>query len=85
MLTEYLSEHQNTDAAIDRFLKVCAVKEVLPEHVARNAGWLRDQTGRDISCGCCRRCQVEPDGVVLSTDLKDLNALAAHERSVAVE
>ena len=43
---ECLTGRQSIDAVTNRFLKGCDIEEQLPEQVARNAGRLRDRTGR---------------------------------------
>ncbi len=76
------------DAVTNRFLKSCDVEEQLPEQIARKAGTLRDRTGRASKITAVDAVLVavaEPDGIVLSTDLEDLGALAAHAQGVAVE
>ena len=88
VLAECVSGRQSIDARTNRFLKDCDIDEVLPEHTARTAGRLRNLTGRasDISAvDAVVVAMAEPDGVVLTTDMDDLRALAAHARGVAVE
>ena len=46
VLVECLTGRQRIDAVTNRFLKGCDVEEQLPERIARNAGRLRDSTGR---------------------------------------
>ena len=46
VLAECLTGRQSIDAVTNRFLKGCDIEEQLPEQVARNAGRLRDRTGR---------------------------------------
>ena len=64
------------------------IEERLPEQIARNAGRLRDRTGRASEISAVDAVVIsmaEPDGIVLSTDPEDLGALAAHALGVAVE
>ena len=66
----------------------CDIEEQLPEQIARNAGRLRDRTGRASEISAVDAIVIamaEPDGIVLSTDPEDLGALAAHALGVAVE
>ena len=59
-----------------------------PRRIARNAGRLRDRTGRASQISAVDAVVVamaEPDGNVLSADARDLSALAAHTEGVAVE
>ena len=46
VLAECLTGRQSIDAVTNRFLKGCDIEEQLPEQIARNAGRLRDRTGR---------------------------------------
>ena len=46
VLAECLTGRQSIDPVTNRFLKGCDIEEQLPEQVARNAGRLRDRTGR---------------------------------------
>ena len=88
VLVECLTGRQRIDAVTNRFLKGCDIEEQLPEQIARNAGRLRDRTGRASEISAVDAVVVavaEPDGIVLSTDPKDLGALAAHAQGVAVE
>ena len=88
VLTECVTGRQSVDALTNRFLKGCEIEERLPARIARNAGRLRDRTGRASQISAVDAVVVamaEPDGIVLSTDTKDLSALAAHTEGVAVE
>ena len=88
VLAECLTGRQSIDAVTNRFLKGCDIEEQLPEQVARNAGRLRDRTGRASEISAVDAVVVavaEPDGVVLSTDPEDLGALAVHAQGVVVE
>lgn len=88
VLAECLTGRQSIDAVTNRFLKGCSIEEQLPEQIARNAGRLRDRTGRASEISAVDAVVVavaEPDGMVLSTDPVDLGALASHARGVAVE
>ncbi|MXW96377.1 MAG: hypothetical protein F4110_13495 [Acidimicrobiaceae bacterium] len=88
VLVECLTGRQRIDAVTNRFLKGCDIEEHLPKQIARNAGKLRDQTGRASEISAVDAVVVavaEPDGIVLSADPEDLRALAAHAQGVAVE
>ena len=88
VLVECLSGHQHTDAAANHFIKSCEVAEALPERVARKAGTLRSRTGRASEISAVDAIVVataEPEGTVLSSDFKDMNALAAQTRGVTVQ
>ena len=88
VLVECLTGRQRIDAVTNRFLKGCDVEEQLPERIARNAGRLRDSTGRASEISAVDAVVIavaEPDGIVLSTDPEDLGALAVHAEGVEVE
>lgn len=88
VLAECIAGRQSVDAVTNRFLKGCEIEEQLPARIARNAGRLRDRTGRASQISAVDAVVVamaEPHGIVLSTDPEDLSALAAHTEGVAVE
>ena len=88
VLAECLTGRQRIDAVTNRFLKGCNIAEQLPEQIARNAGRLRDRTGRSSEISAVDAVVIavaEPDGIVLSTDPEDLGALAVHTQGVAGE
>lgn len=88
VLVECLSGRQGTDAVTNRFLKSCTVEEHLAQQIARKAATLRDRTGRASEISAVDAVVVamaEPAGMVLSADVEDLGALAAHAHGVAVE
>ena len=77
-----------TDAAANRFIKSCKVDEALPEPVARKADTLRTRTGRASEISAVDAIVVvmaDPDGTVINSDWKDMNALAARTRNVIVQ
>ncbi len=87
VLVECLTGRQRIDAVTIRFLKGCDIEEQLPERIARNAGRLRDSTGRASEISAVDAVVIavaEPDGIVLSTDPEDLGALAVHAKGVEV-
>lgn len=85
VLVESLSGRQRTDANVNRFLKTCVVVENLPERLARRAGTLRAQAGRGSAVDAAVVALAEPGGTVLTNDLKDMRALAAHALEVQVQ
>lgn len=84
VLVESLSGRPNTDTIVDRFLKTCIIIEDLPEGLARRAGALRAQAGRGSAVDATVVALAEPGGTVLTRDLKDMRALAAHALEVQV-
>lgn len=89
VLVECLTGKQRTDAIVHRFLNDgCDIRETLTKQVAQRAGELRTQTKRASKISVVNAVVVssaEPDGIVLSTDPKDLRALAAPTRVVVEE
>lgn len=84
VLVEATSGRQRTDALVNRLLKIGAVVEALPEHVARRAGALRSLAGQGSAVDAVVIAMAEPGGAVLSGDLGDLRALATHATGVVV-
>lgn len=84
VMVEALSGRARTDTLVNRLLKTCDVVDLLPEHVARRAGALRALAGQGSAVDAVVVAMAEPGGAVLSTDLKDLRALAAHTDDVVV-
>lgn len=84
VLAESLSGRQRTDAVVNRLLKICDVVEELPEHIARRAASLRALAGQGSAVDAVVIAMAEPGGAVLGGDLKDLQALASHARTVTV-
>ena len=84
VLVECLSGRQRTDALTDRFLKTCEIVEELPERLARRAAALRADARRGSAVDALVVAMAEPGGTVLSGDVIDLRALAAHADDVAV-
>lgn len=85
VVVESTSGRSGPDATVNRFLKTCHLVEQLPERRARRAGALRHLAGRGSAADAVVVATAEPDGIVLSGDLDDLGALAAHARGVRVE
>lgn len=78
VLAESLTGRQRHHANINRLLKTCDVAEELTERMARRAGTLRALAGQGSAVDAIVVALAEPDGVVLTSDLKDLRALAGH-------
>ncbi len=84
VLAESVSGRQRTDANINRFLKTCDIVEELPERLARRAGSLRALARQGSAVDAIVVALAEPDGAILTGDLRDLRALAAHADGVRV-
>jgi len=84
VLVECLSGRQQTDALTNRFLKTCDMIEELPQHLARRAGALRSLAQKGSAIDAIVVASAEPGGAVLSGDISDLRAIAAHADDVLV-
>ncbi len=84
VVAESISGRQRTDVNANRLLKTCIVTEDLPEQLARRAGALRALAHQGSAVDAIVVAMAEPYGVILSSDPKDLRALASHTRGVKV-
>ncbi len=84
VLAESISGRQRVDANVNRFIKTCDIVEELPERIARRAGALRALAGQGSAVDAIVVATAEPDGTVLTGDLKDFQALASHANNVSV-
>ena len=84
VLVECLSGRPRTDALTNRFLKTCDILEELPRHLARRAGILRAMARQGSAVDAIVVASAEPGGSVLSGDISDLRAIAAHADDVLV-
>lgn len=84
VLVECLTGKPRHDAVTNRFLKVCDITEEVPEHLARRAGALRASAQRGSALDALIVAMAEPGGSVLTGDIGDLRALAAHADAVTV-
>lgn len=84
VLVECLTGRQNKDATVNRFLKRCQVVDGPHEKLARRAGSLRAKAGRGSAVDAVVVAMAEPGGAVLTGDIRDLRALAAHAQDVRV-
>ena len=84
VLVECLSGRQHSDVVVNRFLKRCEIVIGPHERLARRAGALRARAGRGSAADAVVVAMAEPGGAVLTGDVKDLRALAAHAQDVTV-
>lgn len=84
VLVESVTGRQRTDANVNRFLKTCDIVERVPEGTARRAASLRARARQGCAVDALVIAMAEPGGDVLSGDLADLRALAAHAVDVTV-
>jgi len=73
------------DANANRLLKTCDVVEDLPKALARRAAELRYRAKRGSAVDAILVATAEPGGTVLSGDVADLEALAAHAQFVTIQ
>jgi predicted nucleic acid-binding protein len=85
VLVECLQGHAGRDANENRFLKTCDISQAIPESVARRAALLRRLARRGSPVDALVVAMAEPGGTVLTSDPKDLEALAIHAQDVLVE
>jgi predicted nucleic acid-binding protein len=85
VLVESLSGRAGRDAKTNQLIKTCEVAESLPQPVARRAAELRHRARQGSAVDAVTVATAEPGGTVLTSDPKDLEALAAHATAVAIE
>jgi predicted nucleic acid-binding protein len=82
VLAESLTGDQRRDFAVNRLLRACQVRDVEERH-AREAARLRTATGRAgrisaVDAVVVAYAAASPEPVVITTDPRDLRALAEH-------
>ena len=85
VLVECIQGHAGRDANENRFLKICEIDQRIPETLARRAALLRRLARRGSAVDALVVASAEPGGTVLTSDPKDLQALAVHADDVLVE
>lgn len=85
VLVECLEGHAGRDALTNRFLKTCDIVEEIGEPLARRAALLRRRAERGSAVDALVVAIAEPGGTVLTSDLEDLEALAAYASRVKIE
>jgi hypothetical protein len=84
VLVESLTGHVGRDDSPSRLHKGCDVVAELPERLARRAAALRYQAQRGSAVDAIVVATADPVGTVLTSDLKDLPALADQARDVVI-
>jgi hypothetical protein len=84
VLVACLSGHARSDVLTNGFLKTCEIIEEIPQQLARRAAVLRASARRGSAVDAVVVAVAKPGGAVLSGDLADLRALAAHADDVIV-
>ncbi len=85
VLVGSLSGRPHWDVNASRFLKTCRVNTELSERLARRAALLRSLARRGSAVDAIVVASAEPGGAVLTGDVGDLGALAAHAADVTIE
>lgn len=85
VLVECIQGHAGRDANENRFLKACDIVETIPESLARRAALLRRLARRGSAIDALVVASAEPGGTVLTSDPRDLEALATHAEDVSIE
>ncbi len=85
VLVECLTGNPGRDASTNRVLKACRIGPAPTELLARRAAVLRARARRGSAVDAIVVASAEPGGVVLTSDVGDLRAIAAHADDVAVE
>ncbi len=84
VLAESLTGRPRMDVPVSRLLKLCEVADRVPRSAARRAGELRALAKRGSAVDAILVALAEPGGAVLTSDLADMRALAAHADNVHV-
>lgn len=84
VLVECLQGHAARDAVENRFLKTCDISENVPEDIARRAATLRRLARHGSAVDALVVALAEPAGTVLTSDPRDLIALATHADNVSI-
>ena len=85
VLVECLQGHAGRDAAENKLLKTCDIVEEIGEPLARRAAFLRRRARAGSAIDALVVAVAEPDGTVLTSDPRDLEALAPHAWRVRIE
>jgi predicted nucleic acid-binding protein len=85
VLVECLEGHGGRDAAENAFLKTCDIVEEVSETSARRAAFLRRHARRGSAVDALVVAAAERGGTVLTSDPRDLEALASHAQRVRIE
>lgn len=84
VLVECLLGHVGRDTNANRLLRMCEIVESVPELLARRAAQLRRLARRGSAVDALVVALAEPGGAALTSDVGDLEALAAHARGVSI-
>ena len=85
VVVESVTGRAGPDANTNRLLKTCDIVTELPEQTARRAALLRFRSKHGSAVDALVIAIAEPAGRVLTSDPRDLRALAVHADHVLVE
>lgn len=84
-LVECLQGDARRDAKTNHLLRACVIDSVVTDGIARRAAELRRRARRGSAVDAIVVASAEPGGTVLTGDVADIEALAAHASDVSVE
>ena len=85
VLVESLTGVQQRDANVNRFLQACDIHPAVSERIARRAADLRTKARRGSAVDAIVVSIAASGSTVLTSDSKDLTALAANAADVVIE
>lgn len=85
VLVECVRGHSGRDAAVNALLQTCDIVEEVSERLARRAALLRGRARKGSAVDALLVASAEPGGVVLTSDIGDLGALAEYADGVRIE
>lgn len=84
VLVESLHGHVGRDAPTNRFLKTCDIVEEISEGIARRAAHLQTRARCGSPVDAVVVAMAEPNGTVLTSDPRDMEALAEYAIGVSI-
>jgi hypothetical protein len=84
VLIESLQGRPGRDAPLNQFIGICLIEDSVPVTLARRAAELRRRALKGSAVDVLVMALAEPNGVVLTRDVGDLEALAAQSKQVTV-
>jgi hypothetical protein len=78
------AEQSSAPGPANRFLKTCDIVEDVSEGIARRAAYLRARAGTGSAVDAIVIALAEPGGAVLTSDPRDLKAIAGYAAGVSV-
>jgi hypothetical protein len=84
ILIESLPGRPGRDAQLNQFIGTCLIEDAVPVTLARRAAELRRRARKGSAVDALVMALAEPNGVILTGDVGDLQALAAQTKRVTV-